>query len=166
MVSQATNRSGPGAAQADDQHNRADAASEHGPGTEITTAADLAEETDRDRRWISLAAAQLAPDGLGSIGVEFYDLLRRRDAVLHCYAQLTASDHWSAAAEAQRDAALDPVQEQLYRMACRMVDLKAGSPAEQRLKALALAEFCEERSDDVVHRLAASLAADLLKGSL
>lgn len=72
--------------------------------------------------------------------------------------ELEARDGKAGGAHVLSDDQLD----ELVELADRLVAGRATSVAERRLKALALRELCEEWSDDLVHRLAASLAADLI----
>jgi len=120
-------------------------------------------EADSDRRWASLAAAAATARNLESLGAALQNLLRERAAIERKYKVLQSSTGWTAQHEDQRNAALDPMSECLHDLAFTMAKLPAATLEQQRLKAIALAELCEEHSDDVVHRLAASLASDLLR---
>jgi hypothetical protein len=158
---------GPAATPAANGWHEGDAASTgEGPAAShaIQTSDDEAVvERAHDHSWSRIAAAQATASDMTSNGVEFQTLLHRRDTIERTYAALVFSTAWTPQAEAQRNAALDPILSRLYKLARKIAELPSATAEHHRIKALALIEFCEERSDDVVHRLASSLAADLLR---
>jgi hypothetical protein len=94
------------------------------------------------------------------IGAQFAALRLRRDALR--LALPGADKDWTPEFEARADAELTPLSHRLFSLAHELSVVPAREIHELKFKALALQEYCEENSDDVVHLLAASLAADVL----
>lgn len=140
-------------------------------GTEVSqteaarSEAQSTDEIDHDNHWEKVETAQSMSVALTALGAEFEQLRRQQAELFDSIAAMSGRADWNAAAEARQVAALDPILLRLHDLACAMARLGAVTSAEQRIKALALAEFCEEQSDDVVHRLASSLALDILRSS-
>ncbi len=129
-----------------------------------------------DLRWRSVSgqntdagAAQLE-DVIGSascsplaqMGTLFVTLRLRRDALRQVLASAEKDQEWTPELEARAETELNPVLHRLYGLAHALAASPAHQDAELQFKALAIQEYCEEQSDDVVHVLAASLAADIL----
>ena len=125
-------------------------------------------ERAADVRWHSVAAEKTSygPDlesatvsQSARTGAQFAALRLQRDALRR---DLGAENARTPECEARADAELNPLSLRLFNLAHQLAALPAGEFDELRFKALALQEYCEENSDDVVHLLAASLATDIL----
>ena len=93
---------------------------------------------------------------------EFMALRQHRDAFKQALGGAQPDTAWTLDLEMRAAADLDPLHDRLYVLAQQLVSAAATGDADLKFKALAIQEFAEEKSDDIVHRLAASLAADIL----
>jgi hypothetical protein len=98
---------------------------------------------------------------LARLAADFRETLRARDRLRQAQPS-TAADTWSVDDKADATASVGPLLDLLFMLAHAIADRPARTIGDIEVKALALREFCEEKSDDIVHRLAGSLAADLL----
>jgi hypothetical protein len=125
-----------------------------------------------DRNWrrhdaTNAAGAPAAPAAAGDIAqlaAEFAQVIERRNRTWAELALHGSDAPWSPRGQAEADALIDPLWDQLLDLAGGLAQMRAQTSADIRAKAQALKELCEEKSDDIVHRLAASLANDLLRG--
>lgn len=92
----------------------------------------------------------------------FTALVGQRNRIWADMALATSAAPWDETSRNQAGELIDPLWDRLLEIADAMSALPARSPDALRAKAAALKELAEERSDDVVHRLALSLARDLL----
>ena len=114
-----------------------------------------------------LAEKATADENHGSrIGAQFEALRQRRDTLRLLLNGASATQGWTSELELRADAELNPISHRLYGLAHALASSAAGTEEDLRFKALAIHEYCEENSDDIVHVLAASLAADVLARSL
>lgn len=111
-----------------------------------------------DQTWSALER-----DTIGARGAGFIALLQQRDAARQALSAAQGVVQWTAVTEAAFVEVLGPLDDQLYRLAQDLPTYPAKDDIGLHAKALAIIEFAEEQSDDIVHRLAASLAADILK---
>jgi hypothetical protein len=118
---------------------------------DILVAALDRQEIADDRQWCALDLAG-KPPGLGGLAASLTGLLERRTRLLQ----------GSEAAGAEGEREIERSWDRLVALADELCAMRVTSVAGMRLKALALQELHEEESDDIVHRLAASLAVDLL----
>ena len=105
--------------------------------------------------------SQLSNDA-ARIGAQFVALRRRRDALRMVLADAAIQTERTPEREARAEAKLNPLSDQLYGSALELAAVPATEITGLRYKAFAIQEYCEERSDDIVHLLAASLATDIL----
>lgn len=91
-----------------------------------------------------------------ALTAEFTDVLDRRSRVVSELRLAT-----STVAEMDWQAEFDRLWDRLQGLADDLAMTPASSLLEIRIKAMALRELSEEKSDDIVHRLASSLASDL-----
>jgi hypothetical protein len=128
-------------------------------------------ERTADSHWRSIAEQNSShltektaagTNGCSDIGVQFEVLRQRRDALRLLLNGVDAPQGWTSELEIRADAELNPIAHRLYSLAHALASSPARSDDDLRFKALAIHEYCEENSDDIVHVLAASLAADVL----
>jgi hypothetical protein len=126
-------------------------------------------ERASDRDWEALAGAARTCDAAVSdasvspAALEFVDVMERRNHAWEALRRANAGKAWTPQLEARANDVIDPLWHDLGRLADKLGERPASGPIDIRIKALALRDLCEEKSDDIVHRLAASLAADLLR---
>ena len=133
-------------------------------------------ERTADSHWRSIAeqhsshlTEQHAADdtnGCSCIGVQFEVLRQRRDALRTLLNGANSPQGWTKELEIRADAELNPIAHRLYGLAHALASSPARTDEDLRFKALAIHEYCEENSEDIVHVLAASLAADILARGL
>jgi hypothetical protein len=116
---------------------------------------DSALQHDEDRNAIA--------DRFAALGAEFGATVAQRDRLWAARQRGPLDPAWTAELEASAGVELDPLLDRLFALAAALVALPASRDSELAIKAAAIQEFCEEGSDDIVHQLAASLAADLLR---
>ena len=123
-----------------------------------------------DQRWRGLDGAPLpdadrhaCSDRFAVLAAEFTATIAQRDRLWAAQQLDMLDQQWTAELEAKAAVELDPLLNRLVAIAAELTRLPASLEAELTIKAAAIREFCEEDSDDIVHRLAASLAADLLR---
>jgi len=121
-----------------------------------------------DRRWCELdrspdsaSKGREARTPFAALAAEFTDVLDRRNLVVSELHLASSGMPASAVAEMDRQAEFDRLWDRLLGLADDLAATPASSLLEIRIKALALRELSEEKSDDIVHRLAFSLASDL-----
>ena len=122
-----------------------------------------------DRRWRELDPAEHmassidgARTGFATLATELADVLDRRGRVVTELQLASTGLPTSAAGEMDWQAEFDRLWDRLLGLADDLATTPASSLLEIRIKALALRELSEEKSDDIVHRLASSLASDLV----
>ncbi len=121
-----------------------------------------------DRRWRELdrspdsaSQGREAKTRFAALAAELTDALDRRNLVASERRPASTGLPTSAAADIDRQAEFDRLWDRLLGLADDLATTPASSLLEIRIKALALRELSEEKSDDIVHRLASSLASDL-----
>jgi hypothetical protein len=126
-------------------------------------------ESTSDQRWRGLDGAsphheQCLADAtrVAALGAEFAATIKQRDRVWAAQQRGATGQAWTAEQEARVAVELDPLHDRLFAVAAALSRLPASRDSELVFKAAAIQEFCEEDSDDIVHQLASSLAADLL----
>lgn len=107
----------------------------------------LVDETAIDRAWVD-------EDG-GRVSRSQPDARHPRQAL-----QAALDAHGRSATPAS--AAIEPDWTRLWEAATAMADVPSDGAADLRAKARALLLLCEEKSEDVVHRLASGIARDIL----
>jgi hypothetical protein len=93
---------------------------------------------------------------------EAYSSLQRR--LLNCEnsAKITKSaGAWTIDCETEWLATIDPICDKIFEIACRIVELPAVSDEAIAIKAQILFDQANGDADDVVYRLATSLASDI-----
>jgi hypothetical protein len=125
-------------------------------------------ERSVDRQWSGAEALDREPVRLpastppDSVGAEFLATLVRRDQLRAAQLQRMSGAPWTSTTEEAMAVELDPLLDRLHALANELAERPASQAADLAIKAAAIREFCEEQSDDIVHRLAGSLAADIL----
>ncbi len=132
-------------------------------------------ERTADSHWRSIAELNSShltemtvagTNGDSGLGAQFEVLRQRRDALRLLLNGANAPLGWTSELELRADAELNPIAHRLYGLAHALASSPARTVEDLRFKALAIHEYCEENSDDIVHILAVSLAADILARGL
>ena len=132
-------------------------------------------ERTADSHWRSIAEQHSShltekpvadTNGCSCIGVQFEMLRQRRDALRILLNGANSPQGWTNELEIRADAELNPIAHRLYGLAHALASSPARTDEDLRFKALAIHEYCEKNSEDIVHVLAASLAADILARGL
>ena len=152
---------------------------------ELITKVDLlieavvASETSADAQWQQLGETnqptsvsehsaidavkyRSADQSVASIGAQFAALRSQRDALEAEFKASERNGNWTAEREEHAELHLNPLSASIFSLAQELATVPAADSADLRFKALAIKEFAEEKSNDVVHNLALSLAADIL----
>lgn len=111
------------------------------------------QEQAADLQW------QTAEQGL-VLTAALAETLAARDRIL---SELERDDHaWNEQRATDAERRLEPLIDRLMTLASTIADRRSQSWSDVHTKAVAIREMSEENSDDIVHRLAAGLADDLL----
>jgi hypothetical protein len=129
-------------------------------------------EADEDKAWHSISltppapALALVPHQAVVDQGDFAKALSRRNQRRRQLLTDKTKAQWTPELEAKVELEMGPLEDHLHRIAWALTDGQTSAHADRIAKALAILEFAEENSNDLVHRLAVSLATDLLDQSV
>ena len=126
-------------------------------------------EGQSDQHWrgvesgtVQRKSGQGAGGDLCALGTEFRELMRQAEKIERLRSDVADGRPMPLEIDQVMAAKLDPILARLSELGEKIATLPATSDADMSVKALAIAGLGEENSDDIVHRLAASLSGDIL----